>query len=147
MESEYHPGYLSDSDAGVPGSITGSAICFHLYFFVIYVFIPPIPTTWPSLIRHLYLIISPDRVNFCHVCLWERILSILRGRNVVVPARWTVDYSLGCSMVEHLTSDARVPGSIPAPAICIHFTSISFLYLICEFLFVSLYMFIPPITT
>ena len=57
------------SDAGVPGSITGSAICFHLYFFVIYVFIPPIPTTWPSLIRHLYLIISPDRVNFWHVCL------------------------------------------------------------------------------
>ena len=37
------------SDAGVPGSITGSAICFHLYFFVIYVFIPPTPTTFGAI--------------------------------------------------------------------------------------------------
>ena len=45
---------------------------------------------------------------------------------MVVPARWTVDISLGCSVVEHLTSDAGVPGSIPAPDVCFHFTCISF---------------------
>ena len=51
----------------------------------------------------------------------------------VILARWNLDISLDSSVVEHLTSDARVLGSIPGPAIYIH------LYF--------LYMFIPPILT
>ena len=34
-----------------------------------------------------------------------------------VRARWTVDIGLDSSVVEHLTIDAGVPGSIPGPAI------------------------------
>ena len=39
---------------------------------------------------------------------------------MVVRARWTVDIGLDRSLVEHLTSDAVVPGSIPDPAIYFH---------------------------
>ena len=38
----------------------------------------------------------------------------------VIRARWTLDISLDSSVVEHLTSDAGVLGSIPGPAIYIH---------------------------
>ena len=36
---------------------------------------------------------------------------------MVVRVRWTVDIGLDISVIEHLTSDAGVPGSIPDPAI------------------------------
>ena len=36
---------------------------------------------------------------------------------MVVWARWTVDIRLDSSVVEHLTSNAGVPGSMPGPAI------------------------------
>ena len=39
---------------------------------------------------------------------------------MVVRAKWTVDISLDSSVVEHLTSDAGDPGSIPGPAIYFH---------------------------
>ena len=39
---------------------------------------------------------------------------------VVVSPRWTMDISLDSSVVEHLTSDARVLGSILRPAIYYH---------------------------
>ena len=40
---------------------------------------------------------------------------------MVVRARWTVDIGLDDSVVEHLTSDAGVPGSILSPARYCHF--------------------------
>ena len=40
--------------------------------------------------------------------------------NVVVLARWTVNIGQDSSVVEHLTSDAEVRGSIPGPAIYFH---------------------------
>ena len=52
---------------------------------------------------------------------------------MVVRARRTVDIGLDSSGVDHLTSDAGVPGSIPGPAI----------YPFC----ISLYLLIPPIPT
>ena len=39
---------------------------------------------------------------------------------MVVCARWTMDIGLDISVVEHMTSDARVLGSIPRPAIYYH---------------------------
>ena len=40
---------------------------------------------------------------------------------VVVGARWTMDIGLGISVLEHMTSEARVLGSIPRPAIYMYY--------------------------
>ena len=40
--------------------------------------------------------------------------------SVVVRAKWTVDIGLDSQVVEHLTSDARVPCSIHGPALYFH---------------------------
>lgn len=52
----------------------------------------------------------------------------LRGRNVVVGALWTMIIGLGSTVVDILTRDAGVLGSIPGPTIC----------------FQCIYMLIPP---
>ena len=39
---------------------------------------------------------------------------------MVVRARWTLDINLDSSVVEHLNSDAWVPGSIPSPFASLH---------------------------
>lgn len=52
----------------------------------------------------------------------------LRGRNVVVGALWTMIIELGSTVVDILTRDAGVLGSIPGPIIC----------------FQCIYMLIPP---
>lgn len=46
----------------------------------------------------------------------------VRGRNVVVHAGWTVDITISkdSSVVEHLTSDTVIPGSIPGPTVNFH---------------------------
>ena len=46
---------------------------------------------------------------------------------VVVQARWSVDFGLDNSVVEHLTSDAGVPGSTPSPTILFSFVFLSFI--------------------
>ena len=53
---------------------------------------------------------------------------------MVVRARWTVDIGLDSSVVEHLTSDEGLPGSIPGPATYVH-------------LYFFVHLFIPPIPT
>lgn len=55
-------------------------------------------------------------------------ISSLCVIHVVIGAIWTVDISLGSSVVELLTRVAGVPGSIPGPAIYFH----------------CIYMLIPP---
>ena len=51
------------------------------------------------------------------VCVFEGE-DFVRGRNVVVRDRWTVNIGLDSLVVEHLTSDAAaVQGSNPVPAI------------------------------
>ena len=54
-------------------------------------------------------------------------------------------YQPGYSSVvkQHLICDARVPGSIPIPPICMYFHLCFFLSLMC----VSLYMIISPISS
>ena len=47
---------------------------------------------------------------------------------MVVRARWTVDIGLDSLVVERLTSDAGVPGSIPGPAIYFHLYFIVFVH-------------------
>ena len=47
----------------------------------------------------------------------SRFQSVEYFAVVVVPVRWTVDIGLESSVLEHLTSDAGVPSSIPSPAI------------------------------
>ena len=47
----------------------------------------------------------------------SRFQSVEYFAVVVVQVRWTVDIGLDSSVLEHLTSDAGVPSSIPSPAI------------------------------
>ena len=58
---------------------------------------------------------TADRVNLCFLYVTGK--DLLRGMKVVVQDRWTMDIGLGSPVVQHLTSDARAPGSIPSPAI------------------------------
>ena len=51
-------------------------------------------------------------MNFCLLCVF-RGQKLCKGRNVEIRARRNVDIDLGSSVVEHLTSDAGVPGSNP----------------------------------
>ena len=70
-------------------------------------------------------LICPDKVNLC------LLKKLCKRRNVVVGATRTVDIGLDISVVEHLTSDAWVPGSI---AWFSHtFSLCFFLCLICIF--------------
>ena len=79
--------------------------------------------------RHLSLI-SPDKVNLCLLCV--RGKDFVRGMNVVFQNGWTMDIGLNSPVVQHLTSDARAPGSI-----------FSFVYLCtCSFLPSLLHYFI-----
>ena len=65
------------------------------------------------------------------VCVFEGE-DFVRGRNVVVRARWTVDIDLEISVLEHLTSDAGVPRvRLPVQP-----------YI---FICISLYLFVPTI--
>ena len=67
------------------------------------------------------------------VCVFEGE-DFVRGKNVVVRTRWTVDIGVDSLAVEHLTSDAGVPASISGTAINFHF---------CVFLYLT----IPPVFT
>ena len=49
---------------------------------------------------------------------------------MVVGTRWTVDIGVNSLAVEHLTSDAGVPGSIPGPVTYFHLYFFAF----CSFL-------------
>ena len=56
-------------------------------------------------------------MNLCLSCVLEGKEFVRRKGYVIILARWTVVIGLDSSVVEHLTCDAGVPGSIPCPAI------------------------------
>ena len=75
---------------------------------------------------------TPTEISFSvPISTWFSFHNCITiSNNVVVRAKWTMDIGLDSSVVEHLNSDAGVPGSIPGPAIYIFFVFLC----ICSFL-------------